>query len=223
MRRLVLWDLDGTLLRAGGVSRDAFEAAVAAVLGRPVAAGSTVSYAGRTDPWIARAVLTAEGEDPGRAGEVLERYPAELHARRDRLAAQGRVLAGAHAALAGLAAAGARQGVVTGNLAVTARLKLTALAVGAQLDHGASAYGDDAPTREDLVPVALARAGGADPGVTWVVGDTPHDLSCARAGGVRCLLVATGPHGLAELSALGADAVLPDLASALEVLTPTGR
>ncbi len=211
---LVLWDLDGTLLRAGGVSRDAFAAAV----GDLGDLGPDLSFAGRTDPWIAHEVLTRAGRDPALAPEVLRRYADELAARAGDLARTGRVLPGAREALAALAGRGARQGVVTGNLAVTARVKLAALDLLGHLDLDGSAFGDDGATRDDLVPVALRRAGGVPPERAWVVGDTPHDLQCARAAGVRCLLVATGGYDLDALSALGADAVLPDLTGAADVL-----
>ena len=214
---LVLWDLDGTLLRAGRVSRDAFEAAFLAVVGRVPALSGDVSFAGRTDPWIAREVCRAEGVDASLCGPLLARLPVELEARRARLAAEGVVLPHAHDVLAGLAGLGWQQGVVTGNVRPTARTKVTALGLGTHLDLEASAYGDDGPTRDALVPVALARAGRQAEGA-WVVGDTPHDLACARAGGVRCLLVATGSHPYDELRTLGADAVLPDLGGALAVL-----
>lgn len=121
------------------------------------------------------------------------------------------------AVLAGLAARGWLQGVVTGNVRATARTKVTALGLAPHLDLEAAAYGDDGPTRDALVPVALQRAGRRAQDA-WVVGDTPHDLACARAGGVRCLLVATGSHPYDELCTLGADAVLPDLRDALAVL-----
>lgn len=214
---LVLWDLDGTLLRAGAVSRDAFEAAFLAVVGRPASVSGGVSFAGRTDPWIAREVCRAEGLDDALCGPLLERLPAELAARADRLAAEGVVLPHAERTLDVLAARGVQQGVVTGNLRATARTKVTSLGLHARLDLEASAYGDDGPTRDALVPVALRRAG-RSASDAWVVGDTPHDLACARAGGVRCLLVATGSHGYDELAALGPDAVLPDLDGALDVL-----
>ena len=214
---LVLWDLDGTLLRAGGVSRDAFEAAYTAVVGRAPVLSVDVSYAGRTDPWIAREVCRAEGLDEALCGPLLARLPVELEARRVRLAAEGVVLPYAHDVLGALAGLGWQQGVVTGNVRSTARTKVTALGLGTHLDLEASAYGDDGPSRDALVPVALRRAGRRAEGA-WVVGDTPHDLACARAGGVRCLLVATGSHPYDALRALGADAVLPDLRGALAVL-----
>lgn len=215
---LVLWDLDGTLLRAGAVSREAFEAAFAAVVGRPATGSGGVSFAGRTDPWIAREVCREEGVDEALCAPLLARLPVELAARAERLAADGVVLPHAHDVLDALAARGWQQGVVTGNLRATARTKVTSLRLDRHLDLEASAYGDDGPTRDALVPVALARAGRAAQDA-WVVGDTPHDLACARAGGVRCLLVATGAYALEDLAPLGADAVLPDLAGAVDVLT----
>ena len=214
---LVLWDLDGTLLRAGAVSRDAFDAAFTAVAGRAPALSGDVSFAGRTDPWIAREVCRAEGVDASLCGPLLTRLPLELEARRARLAAEGVVLPHAGRVLAGLAARGWQQGVVTGNVRPTARTKVTALGLATHLDLDASAYGDDGPTRDALVPIALQRAG-RSPDDAWVVGDTPHDLACARAGGVRCLLVATGSHPYEELRVLDADVVLPDLRDALDVL-----
>ncbi len=215
---LVLWDLDGTLLRAGAVSRDAFEAAFEAVVGRLPTASAQVSFAGRTDPWIAAEVCRAEGVDAALGTALLERLPHELQARSARLATEGVVLPHARATLEALAGLGWHQGVVTGNLRATARTKVTSLGLHPRLDLSASAYGDDAPTRDHLVPLAIARAG-RDARHTWVVGDTAHDLACARAGGVRCLLVATGGASLAELAALGPDAVLPDLEGAVDILT----
>jgi len=212
---LILWDLDGTLLRAGGVSRDAFMEAVGGSIEHPA---ENVSFAGRTDPWIARALLEQAGRSADEAPDVLARYAAALAARRDQVAREGRVLPGVHETLAVVAQAQVRQGVVTGNLAATARVKVTALGLAEHLDPDASAYGDDGPTRDDLVPIALARAGGIPPEATWVVGDTPYDLQCARAAGARCLLVATGGYDLDALHDLGADAVLPDLTDAVDVL-----
>ena len=109
------------------------------------------------------------------------------------------------------------QSVLTGNLAANARLKLGAFGLDRWLDLEVAATGSDDHDRTNLVPVALvkveARYGRRlDPSDVWVVGDTPLDLACARAGGARCLLVATGRPALEELSGLGADAVVPDMA-----------
>jgi phosphoglycolate phosphatase len=115
-----------------------------------------------------------------------------------------------------LAGAGVRQTVVTGNVAAVARHKLEAGRLIPPIEPEFGGYGDSAPDRAAVARVALARlaAGGwqPEPGQVWIVGDTPRDLACAQAVGVRCALVATGRRPLAELSGLGADIVLPDLA-----------
>jgi phosphoglycolate phosphatase-like HAD superfamily hydrolase len=70
----------------------------------------------------------------------------------------------------------------------------------------------------------LAKAAARHPGAsfsaseTWVVGDTPRDLACARAGGARCALVATGNFGVDDLADLGADALLVDLSDTDDVV-----
>jgi phosphoglycolate phosphatase len=76
-------------------------------------------------------------------------------------------------------------------------------------------YGDSAQDRAAVARVALDRLSAAgcqpDPSQVWIVGDTPRDLACAQAIGVRCALVATGRRTIGELTGLGADIVLPDL------------
>jgi phosphoglycolate phosphatase-like HAD superfamily hydrolase len=81
--------------------------------------------------------------------------------------------------------------------------------------EGGGAFGSDHERRGALVPIARARAA-ADGGRVAVVGDTPGDIACARAGGARCVAVATGPHRAHELVA--ADAVVGDLAEAAAVI-----
>jgi phosphoglycolate phosphatase len=115
------------------------------------------------------------------------------------------------------------QTVLTGNTAANARAKLDAFGLTRHLDLEIAAFGSDDADRTRLVPIALERARRLrqlepDPSEVWVIGDSPADLACARAGGVRCLLVATGRPELEELSALEADAVLPDLSDVERVL-----
>ncbi|MBW3575836.1 MAG: HAD hydrolase-like protein, partial [Actinobacteria bacterium] len=100
--------------------------------------------------------------------------------------------------------------------AVNAATKLAALGLDRWLDLESGAYGSDDPDRPALVPVALRRAAERrgwtlSPEDVWVVGDTPRDLECARAGGARCALVATGHTTQDDLYGLGADAVFDDL------------
>jgi phosphoglycolate phosphatase-like HAD superfamily hydrolase len=217
----VLWDIDGTLVHSGGVAARAFLDAVTEVTGvRPSPVRR--DYGGQLDPDIADMLLTAVGAEPTLVTDVLvvlERLVAE---RLDDLRAQTGTYPGVTALLAKLAGAGVRQTVVTGNLAAIARHKLDAGGLIPPIEFGLGGYGDSAPTRPAVAEVALGRLAAAgwppDLDEVWVVGDTPRDLACARAVGVRCALVATGRTTLAELSGLGADIVLPDLSDARPLL-----
>ena len=221
--RLVLWDIDGTLLRAGDLGAAVFDRALAAVLGRRPS--GRIRMSGKTDPQIVAEYLALmEVAGPGPAEAVLERLETELADAKDELAAHGSVCPGVREALGGLDAVGAvSQSVLTGNIAPNALVKLAAFDLDGFLDLDAGAFGSDHANRRALVPIALRRqrelrGRSLDASQVWVVGDTPNDLACARAGGARCLLVATGRYGLDELSGLGADAVLEDLGDTDTVL-----
>jgi phosphoglycolate phosphatase len=100
---------------------------------------------------------------------------------------------------------------VTGNLEAVARLKLDRAGLGGWFAAGQGAFGSDAEDRAQLPAIARRRAGRLDGGApyprerTVVIGDTPRDIACARADGVRCVAVATGPYAAEELA--GANAV----------------
>ena len=219
--RLVLWDIDGTLIRAGDIARTAFAAAVERVVGT-AAAEHGVVMGGKTDPQIAHEILVALGlsddDAAGHVGSVVAELEAELAAAEQVLRDGGRVLPGVRDVLAALHDdPDVLQSVLTGNTAANAAVKLAAFDLQRWLDVDIGAYGSDDADRRTLVPVALERArrlrgfaGG--PGDVWIVGDTVRDLECAVAGGARCLLVATGRVPRADLEAAGADAVLDDLA-----------
>jgi phosphoglycolate phosphatase len=226
---VVLWDVDGTLVKAGAAGRLAFADAVAAVLGVDVPPDLLPRMAGKTDPQIALELLTQlEIPFPDRHLAELElALEAALTAREAQIRREGVVLPGVRDALGALAAGGAVQTVVTGNVAPNARIKLTAVGLLDEDGHGPlrldiGAYGSDDGDRDNLVPIALDRCRAAGFAVsseaTWVVGDTPRDLACARAAGVRCLLVATGGYGLDALEEAGADAVFGDLLDTARVL-----
>ncbi len=106
------------------------------------------------------------------------------------------VAPGAAAALGRMRAAGAELGLLTGNLEPIARAKMARAGLGDWFPEGGGAFGSDHERRGALVPIARARAA-ADGGRVAVVGDTPGDIACARAGGARCVAVATGPHSRA--------------------------
>lgn len=218
--RLVLWDVDGTLVRAGRVASEVFSLAVEHAVGRhPGEHG--VRMSGKTDPQIALEILTGMGlgadECHRQLPLVVDRMEAELSAAVELIRARGRVLPGVRQILSTLAADDdVIQSVLTGNTAVNAGTKLAALGLDRWLDLEVGAYGSDDPDRRALVPVALRRAAERRDWTlsaeeVWVVGDTPRDLECARAGGARCALVATGHTPPAALHGLGADAVFDDL------------
>ena len=225
--RLVLWDVDGTLVRAGKVAGEAFAVAVEHAVGRhPGDHG--VRMGGKTDPQIALEILAGMGLDAraahGHLPLVLGRLEAELAGAVDLIREAGHVLPGVEEVLERLHHDGdVVQSVLTGNTAANAATKLAAFGLDRWLDLEVGAFGSDHHDRRELVPVARDRVAELrgrrhEPNEVWVVGDTPHDLACARAADARCLLVGTGFTPLAELAALDADAVLPDLADVDEVV-----
>jgi phosphoglycolate phosphatase len=225
LRRFLLWDVDGTLVRAGDLGAAVFDLALENVLGiRPE---TRVRMSGKTDPQIVRDYLVQEGveEGPGLVDAVLREIEGHLAA----AAAAGDLAAGG-TACPGVADVLALLGedhrvlssLLTGNIAPNAIVKVTAFGLDRWLDLSVGAYGSDESDRNLLVPVALDRLASVrgirlDPGDVWVIGDTPRDYECARAGGARCLLVATGRYGPEELARLGPDAVLEDLTDAAGV------
>jgi phosphoglycolate phosphatase-like HAD superfamily hydrolase len=223
-RRVILWDVDGTLLSAGPIGRGAFFAGAAEALGREVVDDGAVQMSGKTDPLIALEILEAAGVhgDEARAAlpAVLEGLTKHLAAGRERIAAEGRLHDGVAEVLERLdAVPDVVQTVVSGNLAVNARIKVAAFGLERFLDLGVGAYGSDDADRDLLVPIAMRRvrerySHAPAPGETWVVGDTARDLACARAAGARCLLVATGRIAFRDLEPLGADGVRTDLSDA---------
>lgn len=216
----MLWDVDGTLLRTNGIAQRGFDMAAEHVLGHPLEAHD-VRMSGKTDPLIALEILAFAGlaEDEARRllPQVLERLEAELADAKELVREQGHVLPGVEAVLADLDGDEAVvQSVLTGNTAANAAVKLEAFGLDRWLDVEVGAFGSDDHDREQLVPVALERVRRLrgrtlGPAQVWVAGDTPRDLACARAGGARCLLVATGRFALDELQDLDADHVLADL------------
>lgn len=221
MRRLVLWDIDGTLVQAGEVGRDIFTEAFQAVVGRApdeVAARALV-MAGRTDPEIALEFLTAHeiAEGALHLPAFSEALVTALAAKAALIRERGRALPGAREALAALGRTeGVVQSLLTGNLQPNALLKLASFGLDGYLDFEVGGFGSDHHHRPSLVEVARAKAEakygtGFVGRATVLVGDTPLDVAAGRAGGARVVAVATGPFRADELRTTEADAVLEDL------------
>lgn len=226
MRRLILFDIDGTLVR-GGPAKVAFETAMVETYGT-TGDLSRVSFAGKTDPQIARELLTGAGFERGRIDEGLpalwERYLTHLQAHLPRRPMS--VLGGVRELLDALAAVeGVALGLVTGNIAGGAELKLESAGLWERFAVGG--YGSDHEERNHLPAIALERARARwraelEPSDAVIVGDTPRDIACGRACGSRTVAVATGSFTPDQLHAAGADHVVPDLSatvSMLELLT----
>jgi len=222
MRRLVLWDIDGTLVRTAGAGRRAIERAFLELHGW-ASATEGVRMDGRTDPWICDEVFRARGLPASAfaAGRkaVLARYLEHLGGELAHVP-EGQLfgpLPGIVAALEAIAAHGdARQGLLTGNIEPGARQKLERFDLWRFFPFGA--YGDDASERPALLPVALERARAElghrfEPGQAVVVGDTPRDIEVGRVHGARTIAVATGGgFKLDELRAHEPDHAFGDLA-----------
>lgn len=222
IRRLILFDIDGTLVR-GGPAKEAFEEAMVETFGT---AGDVngMSFAGKTDPQIARELLVGVGfgaEDIDRGFDALwPRYLRNLEARLPDRPVE--VIEGVAELLDALDPHGdVGVGLLTGNIEGGARLKLGSARLWERFRVGS--YGSDHEERDRLPAIAIERAcahwGRAiEPAEAVVVGDTPRDVSCGRAGGARTLAVATGRYGTAELEETGADRVLRDLTATRAVL-----
>jgi phosphoglycolate phosphatase-like HAD superfamily hydrolase len=221
-----LWDVDGTLIRAGDIGAAVFDTAIVAVLG--VRPRERIRMSGKTDPQIVAEYLDQLGvdESDGVIDAVLAQAAKDLSA-----AAAAGVLNREGYACPGvgdlLEAVAGEPGVVssllTGNVLPNAITKLSAFGLDRWLRFDLGAYGSDSRDRNRLVPIAVDRVERrlgvrVDPDDVWVIGDTPRDWECATAAGVRCLLVGTGRFTTAELAPLGADAVLDDLGDTRAVL-----
>ena len=229
--KLILFDIDGTLLWTDGAGRRAIQRAMLDEMGT---AGPIQDYRfdGKTDPQIVRELLTSarhpDAENETRVRAVCRRYVDLLAAELSRPTQSTTVMVGVRELLAALepveAAGGALVGLLTGNVAGGAELKLRS----ARLDpkrFAVGAYGSDSHARADLPAVAVRRAAERFPGrppfageAVVIVGDTPDDVACGRPIGARSVAVATGHYDVAALRATGAHHVFPDLRDTTAVL-----
>ena len=221
--KLLLFDIDGTLINTNAAGLTGFARAFREVFGRDDDL-SRVDFAGATDSDIIRQLFELHGIDfnPGNQERFRAAYfPALTEILPQRT---GCVLPGVGALLDALAARDDVQlALLTGNFAESARLKLVHFGLWNYFPFGA--FADDSLDRNKLGPVALQRAREFRSGTefvpaadVWIIGDTPKDIACARAFGARVLAVATGKHRMEQLAAHAPDAVLPELTQTKQVL-----
>ena len=217
---LLLWDIDGTLLlKASREHALAIRAAIKRVYHVELPDGQ-VEAAGRTDFAIARSILTLAGVSAERIDErllTLRHAAVEEYTRRVPADLSDHLAPHVPEVLAELEQrGGVRHSLVTGNLEPIARMKLRAAGIGRHFPKGQGGFGSDSEDRAELPDIARARAGNHPAADTIVIGDTPRDIACARAAGVRVIAVTTGPFDAAALR--GADAVCRDVREVVAAL-----
>jgi phosphoglycolate phosphatase len=218
---LLLFDVDGTLLlKATAAHAEAVHEALREVYGIGDLSAVRVEAAGRTDYEIARAICLQLGIGADRFDAGREEFRIACVAAYARLCPDDLsefVAPGVTDVLEALAARdGTRLALLTGNLEPIARLKMARAGLGHFFDPGQGGFGSDHEDRTELPAIARGRAGHYPRSKTVVIGDTPRDIACARADGVRCIAVATGPFGPDDLDK--ADVVLRSAHELLDAL-----
>jgi len=223
---LILFDIDMTLISTSNAGMSALNAAGKRLYGDAFSSEG-ISFAGRLDPLIIHDLLLRASIEPSPANHraLRDGYAQALPAALTQV--ECRALPGV---LDLLAALERRSHVVmallTGNFAETGQTKLRACGID-PARFPIHVWGDESPLnpprRDHLVPVGIERyrnRTGQTPNAehVLVIGDTPHDVTCAKAHGCRALAVATGYTSSNDLAAAGADRVMPDLADTAGVL-----
>lgn len=224
MGTVLLFDVDGTLILTGGAGMRAMGRAFEDVFSITNAFDG-IPMPGRTDTLIVSDALrrSAVAADDPRLALFRTRYITLLHEELARPHRDKRVMPGVRPLLDELTRRDhVCVALLTGNFSEAARVKLSYFDLWRYFRFGA--YGEDASDRNALVSVALARAASCgfrrvSPRDVIVVGDTPHDVACAAAAGVRCIAVATGFSRRRDLVAAGADIVLDDLSDTAAFLS----
>lgn len=231
LMRYILFDIDGTLTaggEGGGAGSTALNLAFQDLFG-VANAFDRIQKAGKTDPIITREgfALNRVEFSEGRAEEFKERYLHHLSVQVNLPKKRYQVLPGVINLLDALRREDVDVvlGLLTGNWMSGARIKLASVTLDWYFENGdggpsgefrLGAFGEDAPTRPELVPVAWRRfhertGQAAGPERTYIIGDTPRDVECAHANGARAVAVGTGPFGVEELRAAGPDLLVRDL------------
>ena len=217
--KLVLFDIDGTILWSNGAGKRAMQRALIAAFGTP---GSTdYRYDGKTDMQIVRDLMRMAGHadeliDSRMAG-VFADYVVGLHEELQSGETQVERLDGVLELLDALEQRSDRRiGLLTGNIEIGAHAKLRAVGID-PTRFTVCAFGSDHEVRGELPGIAQRRAReqlglAVDGDAIVIIGDTPADIDCTRAIGARAIAVATGRYSIEELADHGPVAVFRDLA-----------
>jgi phosphoglycolate phosphatase-like HAD superfamily hydrolase len=216
---LIFFDIDATMITTGGAGIRAMLAAGQELFG-PGFTAEGVPVAGRLDPLIMSEMLERSGVPRSADNLAAFRRRYAEHLPRNLDPERGRALPGVIALLDALAMdPSLALGVLTGNFAETGSLKLRHCGIDPARFH-ISVWGDESPrtppARDHLPPIGIERYNARytrriAPANVTIIGDTPHDIACARAHGCRSLGVATGSFTQDQLAAAGADRVVPTL------------
>jgi phosphoglycolate phosphatase-like HAD superfamily hydrolase len=219
--RVVLFDIDGTLLVTGGAGAVAWQRAFRELY-EVDADIEEHTHAGMTDPEIAeivfREVIGRDGSDAERA-RAIAAYLGHLTDAVEESDGY-RVMAGIEALLPRLVEQGVLLGIVTGNIEAAANVKLARGDLNRFFAFGG--YGSDSRDRTELTRKALERGGEVaghplDQATTIAVGDTPRDVKAGHGAGIEVVGVATGSYDVEELRTGGADWALPTVESGFPV------
>jgi len=221
--KLILFDIDGTLVLTGGAGGRAMARAFEEVFGFSNGLGS-IPMAGRTDAWIVAQMAARHGlgADDDRLNLFREAYVRILAEEVLQPGPEKGILPGVRPLLDTLASQDdAYLALLTGNVRCGAEIKLEHFDLWRYFQAGA--FGDDSHDRNGLLWQAIASVGAVGgpqfrPADVVIIGDTPLDIAVAVAGGARSIGVATGSYDVEALLASGADAALPDLSDLNAVL-----
>jgi phosphoglycolate phosphatase-like HAD superfamily hydrolase len=224
--RLVLFDIDGTILLTSGAGRRAMMRAIGEEV-ELTEGSSRIRFDGKTDPQIVTELLAAAGQpvpSPERIAAICNRYVELLSEELTRPTTRTTVMPGVHPLLDRLEAEdGVVLGLLTGNIAGGASLKLQSAGI-EPMRFRVGAFGSDSSRRPELPPIAVERATryfgrGLSGSEVVIIGDTPADVACGECINARTVAVATGGYTVSDLQACGPYAVFEDLTDTEGVLS----
>jgi len=215
--KLVLFDIDGTLLMPSRAHKEAFHYALKRVYGVEVDVEG-IAVPGATDRQIIVESLRTRGLNDKIIKARLKRCEEAVVEAYARISTREKVIEGAEELLESLDGRGFLIGLATGNIEGVAKIKMGRVGLGRYFRVGG--FGNDHYDRGELIKTAVKRAKNVFgfEGLVVVVGDTPRDVYAAKKAGVKVLGVATGKYSIEELRRSGADYVAGDLKEASTIL-----